>query len=327
MKRFLLLLGLGGLAACSPAAPPNGSPPVIDETKPLPSPLPDVAARVNGQPIYLRQIVGLAREGLERSEDREKAKPGALRRALNQYVVRELLFREALSRNLAADPARLDQLYDDMRLQYRDEKGWAEYLKTMGQTPQSFKEELRVQQTVQALVGQESEKVQLGEEEARSYLAANPNAFGLGDRVTVSHILFRAAPKAPPQKRAQIEAKARMVLERLRKGEDFVKVAKALSEDEATRAQGGRLPELERGRGDPRFEDAAFGLRVGDLSDVVQTPSGFEILKSLEKRIQGVAFEDVQDRLEPQLLRKKRQESLQGLVDRLRARARIESFL
>ena len=340
MKRLATLVVLGALgAACSrggaPAASPAagvatgepGAPPPIDRVTPLPSPLPDVVARVNGQPIYLLQIVGLARESLEKSKDRDKDKPGALRQAMHQYIVRELLLQEAQARKISADPKRLEETYNDLRVKYRDDKDWAEFLAQQGHTPQSFKEDLRVQQTVQALVTGESLTVPVTDDEARAYLAENPDAFGLGERLTVAHILFVVSARATPAQRAHARFQAELALTRIRKGEDFGKVAQEVSGDPASREQGGRLPEFSRGEREERFEEAAFALKPGEVSEVVETRDGFEIIKLLERRPVPVPFEQVSGPLEQRLLQQKRQASLQSLVNSLRAKAKIETYI
>jgi peptidyl-prolyl cis-trans isomerase C len=283
-------------------------------------------ARVNGRPIYLRQIVALAREGLEKSEDREKDKPGALRQSMQQYVVRELLLQEALARRLSADEAALERSYDALRLRYREEEEWAKYLAAQGHTPQSFREDLRVQQTVQALVTNVSLEVGVSEEEARAYLAANPDAFGLGERLTVSRILASVPEGTSAGPRAQARVRAELALARIRKGADFAKVAREVSQDEATREKGGRL-EVAPGDRDPRFEAAAFALKPGEVSEVIETAEGFEIVKLLERRTVPVSFEVVGERLMERLLRQKRQAALQQLVNSLRAKAKIETYL
>lgn len=340
MKRLGMMVALGALgAACSRGGAPQaspapgaasaepGSPPAIDRVTPLPSPLPEVVARVNGQPIYLLHIVALARESLEDSKDREKDKPGALRHALHQYVVRELLLQEAQARKITADSRRLDETYNDLRVKYRDDKDWAEFLVQQGHTPQSFREDLRVQQTVQALVTEEALKVQVSEDEARAYLAANPNAFGLGERLAVARIQLRVPAQATPAQKAYARSSADIALARIRKGEDFAQVAKDVSGDQASRGQGGRLPELSRGERERRFEDAAFALQPGEASEVVETESGFEIIKLLERRLVAVPFEQVREPLTERLLQQKRQAALQSLVNSLRAKARIETFI
>src|SRR5512147_83056 len=99
-SRAALLAVALALAACSrPAGGPAASPSTaaLDPGRPLPSPIPDVVARVNGQPIRIHQILPLAKTELDRVSvaERDRKKPEVLRRALQQYVDRELLLQEA----------------------------------------------------------------------------------------------------------------------------------------------------------------------------------------------------------------------------------------
>jgi len=145
------------LAACSGAPAPSPSPASTDPGRPLPSPVPEVVARVNGQPIRIGQILPIAKSELDRVSvaDRDRKKPEVLRRALEQYVDRELLLQEALARGIQADSREVDWAYDQMRREHADEKAWEEYLAEQGMDPQSFKAELRAQHTLAALVEQE----------------------------------------------------------------------------------------------------------------------------------------------------------------------------
>src|SRR6185436_431579 len=97
------------LAACGgheapPAPPPPAAATSEDLDRPLPDPLPKIAARVNDEAIYTRRIQAISEPALvQGKEPAEKARPAAYRNALSQLVVRELLFQEALRRGLAAD--------------------------------------------------------------------------------------------------------------------------------------------------------------------------------------------------------------------------------
>ncbi len=148
------------LAGCSrPAGGPDASPSAatLDPARPLPSPVPDVVARVNGQPIRIHQILPMAKAELDRVSiaERDKKKPEALRHALQQYVDRELLLQEALARGIAADSAQVDWAYDQLRREHPDEGAWRDFLAGQGMDPQSFRAELRAQHTVAALLEQE----------------------------------------------------------------------------------------------------------------------------------------------------------------------------
>ena len=165
------------LSACSrPASGPSGaaaSGPSADLGRPLPSPLPDVVARVNGQPIDIRQILPLAKVELDRVSvpDRDRLKAGIVRRALQKYVDRELLLQEALARGVHVDSRQVDWAYDQMRREHADDGEWAEFLAGQGMDPASLRTELRAQHTLASLLrleqtggaaGQPLEEVQAG---------------------------------------------------------------------------------------------------------------------------------------------------------------------
>lgn len=168
------------LAACSrPAGAPASSPsPALDPGRPLPSPIPEVVARVNGQPIRIHQILPMAKAELDRVSvaDRDRKTPEALRRALEQYVERELLVQEALARGVAVDARRVDWAYDQMRQGHGDEAAWSEFLARRGMDEASLRGELRSQHTVAALLEQEARASGVTEAEARLLLLARLRA-------------------------------------------------------------------------------------------------------------------------------------------------------
>jgi len=147
------------LAACSrsPGGPAASASPAAPD-RPLPSPVPEIVARVNGQPIRIHQILPMAKAELDRVSvaDRERRKPEVLRHALQRYVDRELLLQEALARGVTADARQVDWSYDQMRREHADEKAWEEFLAEQGLDPQSLRAELRSQHTVAALLEQEA---------------------------------------------------------------------------------------------------------------------------------------------------------------------------
>jgi peptidyl-prolyl cis-trans isomerase C len=110
------------------------------------------------------------------------------------------------------------------------------------------------------------------------------------------------------------EAEAKDVAERLKQGEDFAALAKEKSKDAG--AEGGDLGFFTRGQMLKPFEDAAFALDVGEISEPVQTQFGWHIIKVEEKRDQQLpSFDQVKEAIISQLVQAKAQEVVTGLRD------------
>jgi peptidyl-prolyl cis-trans isomerase D len=105
----------------------------------------------------------------------------------------------------------------------------------------------------------------------------NPARFDQPRKARVRHILARVDAKDDAAKK-KIEA----AIDRIKKGEDFAKVAGELSDDENTKASGGDLGVITAGQVDETFAKAAMSLEPGQLSGPVRTPSGWEVMKADE---------------------------------------------
>jgi parvulin-like peptidyl-prolyl isomerase len=115
--------------------------------------------------------------------------------------------------------------------------------------------------------------------------AASPGA--VADTVAASHLLvaYAGSMRADPSiKRTKDEAKARAtgLLARAKKGEDFGKMAQDSSDDPSAKANSGSLGRFTRQTMVKPFADAAFALQPGQISDLVETPFGFHIIKRTE---------------------------------------------
>ncbi len=327
----VLLVGCSGTSAPDPKAYESASPtpaPKTDQSAPLPDPLPDVAAQVNGHPILMRNVKIMAEGSLPR-ELPEAARPAAYREALRRLIARELLFEEALARGVKADTAAIQQAYDEARVQHTDDEAWTAFLAQKSMDDQGFRAELRVRFTVEALMRAETAGISPPTaQEVREEYDKNPQRYETGERLVASHILIRAGAEVGAARRAELRAKAEDLLARIRKGADFAELARKYSEDQGSAAKGGRLREFGRGELAPAFEAAAYALAPGQVSEVVETPFGFHVIK-LEKRVPSrkLSFEEVRERIEQYLLSQKQAAALNALVQSLEARARIEKFL
>jgi peptidyl-prolyl cis-trans isomerase C len=155
----------------------------------------------------------------------------------------------------------------------------------------------------------------LEEADVRNYYAAHKSD---SDRVRARHILVRTSgsplPVKPGQKdltEAEALARAQELRQRIQGGADFIALAKTESDDTTSGANGGDLDFIRRGQTMPGFEQAAFDLKVGEVSEPVKTPLGFHLIK-VEAR-DSKSFEEMRLEIEKSLLpglAKKRVEDL-----------------
>lgn len=141
------------------------------------------------------------------------------------------------------------------------------------------------------------------EARARKFYDENASRYRLPERARARHVLVQVPKDATPEQEAAAKAKAESVLGRLRGGEDFAKVAAEASDDPGSKAQGGDLGFFLRGQMVPPFEQAAFSLEPGQLSEIVRTDFGFHVIRTEEKQpAQEKTFEDVKLEIALELL-------------------------
>jgi peptidyl-prolyl cis-trans isomerase D len=108
----------------------------------------------------------------------------------------------------------------------------------------------------------------------------NLDQYSTPEQIRASHILLRTEGKDD----AAVKAKAEDILKQVRGGADFAALAKKYSEDEASAKNGGDLDFFTRGRMVPEFDQVAFAMEPGQISDVVKTQFGYDIIKVTEKK-------------------------------------------
>jgi peptidyl-prolyl cis-trans isomerase C len=167
------------------------------------------------------------------------------------------------------------------------------------------------------------------------YFKDHPSDF---DEVRVRHILISTQPKdqgdeeeeAKDKKSAEkpkaltkeeARKKAQALLERARKGEDFAKLARENSDDPGSKDKGGEYDFFGRGKMVPEFEKAAFALKPGEISDLVETQYGFHIIKLEERRTASAP--DADPKVRQQIVDKLKQDKLEARIDEIAASSSV----
>ena len=155
----------------------------------------------------------------------------------------------------------------------------------------------------QELLRQELSKINVTDQDVKSYYDANQDAFKQPEMVRARHILIKADKTASDEEKNKAKEKAEGLLKRIKDGEDFAKLAKEYSDDTGSKSNGGDLGFFAKGKMVKPFEDAAFALKPGEVSGVIQTDFGFHIIKVEEKKAAGIVpFEEAKEKVKSQLL-------------------------
>lgn len=136
----------------------------------------------------------------------------------------------------------------------------------------------------------------LSEEELRELWEADPP----GGSVRASHILVEFPPTASPSQRDSVFRFVQGLKERVLSGEDFGKLAERYSADAGSGTQGGDLGFFQRGQMVRPFEEAAFALQPGELSEPVESPFGLHLIQVTDRK--APSYEDTREAFRAQLL-------------------------
>ena len=348
MKRTITLLAIIALCACSKtpggattanaaapaqgqATPPAGALLGPEPAKPVPAQLPEVLAHVNGEdvkkPEFDRAVTALeARNGGPvPAEQRDRI----LRDVLDQIVSYKLLIQESRARKVAAEDAEVDARMKEIQAQFPSEDAFKQMLTSRKTTIEQVRSDVRQDITVQKLIEAEvAPKAAVKPEQVTDFYAKNPDQFKQPERVRASHILISVPKGADAAAKAAARTKAEGILKDVKAGKDFAALAKEHSQDPGSGQNGGDLGFFQQGQMVGPFNDVAFKLPPGTVSDLVETEFGFHIIKVAEKQApRAVPLDEVRPQLEQYLERQNREQQTDAFIDGLKMKGKVEILI
>jgi peptidyl-prolyl cis-trans isomerase C len=247
---------------------------------------------------------------------------------LENLIARELLYQESQKKGIKISQEAVNEQLINLKAQFPNEAEFNNALTRMNLTEASIKEKLERDLILKKLIDDEvAPGVKLSDIEIRAFYDNNPEAFKQPERVKASHILIKVDPKADASQKAEAKKKIDLVQAKLQKGEDFGALAKEYSEGPSG-PEGGDLGYFTRGQMVKPFEDAAFAMKPGEVSGVVETKFGYHLIKVTDKKPETtMSYDEVKTRLEEFLKQRKMQEEINVYVKRLEEKAKIERFV
>ena len=344
MFRVLLLIAVLVVAACSktpaqatteaaaaPGATPPATPAAQEPAKPVPAQLPAVLARVNGEDVtrtefeeYVQNLEGRA-GGPVPAEQRDQVYRGVL----DQIVGYKLLLQESKARKVAIPDADVEARIGEIRKQFPSEDVFMQMLIQRKMTLEQIRNDARQDMAIAKLIETEiAAKAAVKPEQIQDFYAKNPDQFKQDERVRASHILIAFPEKADAAAKAQAKTTADQVLKDVKAGKDFAALAKEHSQDPGSAVNGGDLGFFQKGQMVGPFNDVAFTLAPGAVSDVVETQFGYHIIKVAEKQpSRTVPLEEVRPQVEQYLQNQNREQETEAFVKSLRSKGKVEILI
>jgi peptidyl-prolyl cis-trans isomerase SurA len=248
-----------------------------------------IVAVVNSEPITNSEVRAETKRVVERLREQNKPVPDA---QTLQNGVLERLINDRAQLQLARDTGiRLDEAAIDLaeqNLARQNDISVAELHKRIakdGISVATFRAQLKDQQTLARLVERDVEsRIRISEQDIDRFLAdlQKSDADPYTKEINLAQILIAVPERASAEESAARFLKAKKVLERLRNGEDFLRVMQEVSA--ADRANRGEIGLRRADRYPPSFVEATQKTEVGGISEIVRSGAGFHILKVVEKR-------------------------------------------
>ncbi|MBN2396564.1 MAG: SurA N-terminal domain-containing protein [Candidatus Atribacteria bacterium] len=230
-----------------------------------------------------------------------------------QLINSTLLSQLAKNQNIPVDDKEINEEIDKIKANFDSENEFNEALKRNSLTINQLKDDITNQKMIEKVIQQEYDKIEITEEEMAQYYEENKDTFFQPEKRKISHILV------------DTEEEAKNILLQLKDGiADFSKLAQEKSTCPSSE-KGGDLGYITRGQMVKEFEDVAFNLEIGEMSDIVSTDFGFHIIKCDDiQQEHQLTFEEAKENIKNILTYQKQNESIETLLTQLRENANIK---
>ncbi|MBI2138536.1 peptidylprolyl isomerase [Candidatus Woesearchaeota archaeon] len=259
---------------------------------------------VNGEPISQQEL------DLQYDRLPEQYKSLLPKEAFLDEMIRiKLLLQEAKKQGIAVTNDEVAQQIAEIKDKVSKE-AFSQLLQERKLTEKDLELQMKDQLVIGRLLNQTIlSKLSIPDERIEAYYRDNPNEFTAGPgEIQVSHILVKSKESADS------------LLEEINAGTDFHELAEIYSLDGASAKHGGRIGFISKGKMDKTFEEKAFSLKEGEVSSVIETPFGFQLIR---READSLTFTDAKELIKERLLLETLGTALETFVNQLRSNSVI----
>jgi parvulin-like peptidyl-prolyl isomerase len=230
----------------------------------------EVLATVNGEKITrgevqlrIDQAISMNPKGFDKME--EKQRNAMLRNTLDRIIENKIVLQEAAKQGIEVSDEDVDRSFQNLRRQFSSDKELEEALKKAKTSIQMNKQDSRDYMMTRRLENKMAKQIVISENDIENYWEQS-RQYLIRDKVKAKHILVKT------------EEEAKEIQGKLKKGEKFEALAKQYSQDTTTKDKGGDLGWIAKESVVKEFGDAAFALKVGEVSSPVKTQYGYHLI-------------------------------------------------
>jgi len=291
----------------------------------------EVAVTVNGVNITEGEVDTRIKPYMERmakqmdANNAEMYKKKLKPQAIEGMIMERLLDAEVKKAGITITDEDVNKMINDLITQQgMTMDSFKAMLQMRGQSFEQFTTQMKPRLSYEKLMEHQFGKIDINDAEALAFYNDNKEDFNTGEEVQASHILIKVSPTATPEEKAAAKAKAEKLLKEAKAGGDFAALARDNSDDPGSKVKGGDLGFFEKGSMVKEFETAAFSLKPGQISDIVETQFGYHIIKVTDHKDAGLTpFEKVKADIVKELSNTKKSQLANEFITKLKADAKI----
>lgn len=230
---------------------------------------------------------------------------------LDSLIVLNVLENYADKNNFKVTQKEIDDAYQEIVKSYPSESDFEKDLVAKKVSKDFLLDQVSSQVLRDKIFADVTKNITISDAEVKKYYDDNKETlFKVAEQIQVSHILIKfnvpEGQELTEQLKKEANDKIKAVQEKLKSGEDFAALAKSYSEDTASKENGGDIGLISAGITIKEFEDAAFALKVGEVSDIVETTFGYHLIKVTDHKDEYIKdFSEVTDTIKSYLLNSK----------------------
>ena len=255
---------------------------------------------------------------------RERLKDNLVRRLVDAEIIQQ----KAKEMKVEIEEKDFNAKWEAHKKRYGTPDAFEAFLARTGETVERMQDQFRLNLVREQVFAKVSDNVVIQDKDLTDFYEKNKEKYNEKEKIKASHILLRVPANASDEEKKKKKALAKEVLAKAKKNPaSFGELAKQYGED-PTKDRGGDLGFFTKGRMVKPFEEAAWGLKKGKVSNLVKTQFGYHIImKTDHQKENQKSFKDVKEQISRTVRAQRRNNAVREAISSWRSQAKIEIFV